>query len=55
MKPHCPFKVNRRFGGTSSINLQGRRTNKDRNQHETGSKHSRHVGFFIGFYFDPED
>jgi hypothetical protein len=35
--PCSPLKVNRRFGGTCRIHLQGRRINQARNQHESCS------------------
>jgi hypothetical protein len=36
--PCSPLKVNRRFGGTCRLHLQGPRINHARNQHEAGSK-----------------
>jgi hypothetical protein len=50
MKPFCLLKVNRRFGGTRCIHLQGWRTNKERNQHETASRAIMLVFFSLFFY-----
>jgi hypothetical protein len=36
--PYSPLKVNRRFGGTCRLNLQGRRVKQTRNQREAGRK-----------------
>jgi hypothetical protein len=36
--PCIPLKVNRRFGGTCLLHLQGRRISKVRNQHDASSK-----------------
>jgi hypothetical protein len=36
--PRGPLKVNRRFGGTCVLSLQGRRLNQARNQSEADSK-----------------
>jgi hypothetical protein len=33
--PYSPLKINRRFGGTSRLHLQGRRISRARNQRES--------------------
>jgi hypothetical protein len=38
IKPCSPLKLNRRFGGTCRLHLQGWRVSRGRNQHEPGSK-----------------
>jgi hypothetical protein len=38
IKSCIPLKVNRRFGGTLSLHLQGRHTRQERNLREEGSK-----------------
>jgi hypothetical protein len=43
--PCSPLKVNRRFGGTYRLHLQGRRI----------SRASFHAGFLLGLVFDAED
>jgi hypothetical protein len=40
MTPCSPLKVNRRFGGTCRLCLQGRRISQARNQRKAGSKQS---------------
>jgi hypothetical protein len=50
--PFSPMKVNRYFGGTYRLNLQGR---KVRNQHEEGSSQKLHAIIFFGLLFSPED
>jgi hypothetical protein len=54
-----PLKVNRRFGGTYRLSLQGRRISERRNQHDADSKQSAyclfHAGFGLCLFFDPED
>jgi hypothetical protein len=37
--PRSPLKVNRRFGGTYRLHLQGRRISQARNQREADNKH----------------
>jgi hypothetical protein len=56
----CPFKVNRRFGGTYRLHLQGRRVSQARNQREVDSEQNSATytfqsGFLLGLFFDPED
>jgi hypothetical protein len=56
--PCSPLKVNRRFGGTYRLHLQGRRINQARNQRESGSMHSLtllHAGCLPVLFFDPEN
>jgi hypothetical protein len=36
--PCSPLKLNRRFGGTCRLHLQGRRISQARNQREAGGK-----------------
>jgi hypothetical protein len=36
--PRSLLKVNRRFGGTSQLHLQGQRIKQETNQHEAGNK-----------------
>jgi hypothetical protein len=49
-----PLKVNRRFGGTYRLHLQGRNISWARNQ-EALLATCFHVGFLLGLFFDPED
>jgi hypothetical protein len=49
--PCCPLKVNRLFGGTYRLHLQGRQISRAGNQLES----SWHAGFLLGLFFDPED
>jgi hypothetical protein len=49
-----PLKVNRRFGGTCRLHLQGRKISQARNQ--SGSiKQSFYADSLLGLFFDPED
>jgi hypothetical protein len=56
--PCSPLKVNRRFGGTCCLHLQGRRI-KARKRYEAVSKYRTAeiaISFwFLGLFFDPED
>jgi hypothetical protein len=45
-----PLRINRHFGGTCHLYLQGRRISQARNQAT-----SFHAGFLLGLFFDPED
>jgi hypothetical protein len=49
--PHSPLKVNRLFGGTSLLHLQGRKICQARNQLAT----CFHAAFLLLIFFDPED
>jgi hypothetical protein len=49
--PCSPLKVNRRFGRTYSLHLQGRWISRARNQRE--SKWQAEI--LLGLFFDPED
>jgi hypothetical protein len=51
--PCGPLKVNRRFRGTRSLHLQGRRISQAKNQREEGSK--LQAAFLLGLFFDPEN
>jgi hypothetical protein len=58
--PCSPLKVNRRFGWTCHLHLQGRRISQARNQREARSKQSTdcyllHAGFLHGLFFGLED
>jgi hypothetical protein len=61
--PCTPLKVNRRFGGTNCLHLQGRRINQVRNPREAGSKKSNLYLENLSFYmklrttrsYTPED
>lgn len=60
IKVYRPFKINRRFGGTGYLLLQGRRINEVRNQHETSNNRSStycllHAGVLFGLFFAAED
>jgi hypothetical protein len=46
--PFSPLKVNRRFGGTCRLHLEGR-ISQGRNQHRAGIKQ------LLGLFLDPED
>jgi hypothetical protein len=50
-------KVDRHFGVTHRLHLQGLRIRQARNQHDTCSKlnYLRHAGFLLGFFFHPDD
>jgi hypothetical protein len=48
--PCSPLIVNRHFGGTWRLCIQGRRINQARNQREGGSQQS-----LLRLFFDPED
>jgi hypothetical protein len=48
--PCSPLKVNRRFGGTCRLHLQGRIISQARNQQE-----SRSARYLLRLFFDPED
>jgi hypothetical protein len=48
--PCSPLKVNRRFGGTYRLHLQGPRISQARNQREAGGEQSS-VGFFASLIF----
>jgi hypothetical protein len=55
-----PLKVNRRFGGTYRLHLQGRRISRARNQRKIRWQAALvaiyfHSGFLVGLFFDPED
>jgi hypothetical protein len=49
--PCSPLKINRHFGGTCNLHLQGRGINQARNQYGAGGKQSS--GF--GLFYYPED
>jgi hypothetical protein len=51
--PRSPMKVNRRFGGTCRLHLNGRRISQARNKREAAMEESSR--FLIGEFFDPED
>jgi hypothetical protein len=56
--PYSPLNVNRGFGGTCYLHLQGRRINQTINQYEAGSKqnsatYNMQVSYLASF--DPED
>jgi hypothetical protein len=55
--PCSPLKVNRRFGGTRRLYLQGRRISRARNQSESRWQAELffHAGFLLGLFYDPED
>jgi hypothetical protein len=62
--PCIPLKVNRHFGGTCHLHLQGRRKNQARNQRESFPlaftlvsylAYSFHAGSLLRLFFDPED
>jgi hypothetical protein len=59
--PWSPLKVNRSFGGTYRLHLQGRRISRGRNQPESRWQWEAllakwfHAGFFLGLFFDLED
>jgi hypothetical protein len=48
--PRSPLKVNRRYGETCCIHLQGR-INRTRNKREIRWQ----AGFLLGLFFDPKD
>jgi hypothetical protein len=55
--PSSPLEVNRRFGGTYRLHLQGRRMNQARNEHKAGSSQCSaccllYAGFFLVLFFD---
>jgi hypothetical protein len=52
-----PMKVNRPFGGTYRLHLEGRRISRARNQSESKVQFSArfHSGFLLGSSFEPED
>jgi hypothetical protein len=54
--PYSPLKVNRRFGVTGCLHLQGRRINQAINQREADFSvyYLLHAGFLLGLFFDPE-
>jgi hypothetical protein len=54
-KPYSPLKVNRRFGETCRLYLQGRRISQARNQREAYKKRLSVSGWFLGLFFDPEN
>jgi hypothetical protein len=47
--PRSPLKVNRRFGGTFLLELQGRQISR------ALLPICVHVGFLLGLFFEPED
>jgi hypothetical protein len=47
--PYSPLNVNRRFGGTYRLHLQGRKIS------QTLLVTCFHAGFLPGLFFDPED
>jgi hypothetical protein len=53
--------VDRRFGGTCLLHLQGRKISQAKNQRAADSSEGGsaccllHAGFFVGLFFDPED
>jgi hypothetical protein len=55
--PCSPLKVNRRFGGTCRLHLQGRRICRARDQREGRwqAELCFHAGFLLSIFFDPED
>jgi hypothetical protein len=53
--PCSPLKVNRRFGGTYRLHLQGRRISRAGNQRERSACHLLPPSFPVSLFFDPED
>jgi hypothetical protein len=54
--PCNPLKVNRRFGGTYCLHLQGRKISRARNQLESRLVTYCDAGFLLSLHiFDPED
>jgi hypothetical protein len=51
---HSPLKVNRRFGGTWRLHLQGRRISQARNQPALLAT-CFHAGVVLDLFFDLED
>jgi dolichol kinase len=53
--PCSPLKVNRRFGGTCLLHLQGRRISRARNERESRALFATcfHIGFLLAYYLDP--
>jgi hypothetical protein len=49
------MKVNRRFGGTCHLNLQGQRIDQERNHREADSKQTSKLVYCLGLFFGPED
>jgi hypothetical protein len=47
--PCSPLKVSKRFGGTSSVHLDGRK------QTRTLVCYLLHIGLLLGLFFDPEN
>jgi hypothetical protein len=52
--PCSPLKVNRRFGATYHLRLQGRRVSPAINQRESRWQ-AELAGFSLGLFFNPED
>jgi hypothetical protein len=48
--PYSLLKVNRHFGQTCHLHLQGQRISQERNQHEAGSKQSNLLMENLGLY-----
>jgi hypothetical protein len=57
IKSCSPLKVNRRFGGTYQLHLQGRKINPGRYQRERKwqAELDFHAGVLLGLFLDPED
>jgi hypothetical protein len=55
--PCSPLKVNRSFGVTYRLHLQGRRISQERNQMASRALLATwfHAGFLHSLFFDPED
>jgi hypothetical protein len=51
--PCSPVHVNRRFGETYRLHIQGRRISRARNQRK--SRRFFHAGILLRLFFDPED
>jgi hypothetical protein len=47
-----PLKVNRRFGGTCRLHIQGLKINQAKNQALLATYF--HTGFLLGLFFEPE-
>jgi hypothetical protein len=50
--PNSPLKVNRSFGGTCGLHLQGRRISQERD--ENCAYYPLHAAFFLSLFIDPE-
>jgi hypothetical protein len=49
------LKVNRRFGATYRLNLQGRKIRRAKNQPKAELATFYYAGFLLGLFFEPED